>query len=64
MEWKKKYINGQIDLIADIEECVKEKWPEIDDKKINKISLAIYQGWSLTDINSTLEAIEMDLDGK
>lgn len=64
MDGMKKYIIGQINLIDDIKACVKEKWPEIDDNKINKISLAIYQGWSLTDINSTLEAIEMDLDGK
>ncbi|GMN82977.1 TPA: hypothetical protein ACKQ4H_001838 [Streptococcus pyogenes] len=64
MEGMKNYINGQIKLIDTIEECVKEKWPEFDDKKVHKISLAIYQGWSLTDINSTLEAIEMDLDRK
>ncbi|EGJ26528.1 hypothetical protein Javan425_0050 [Streptococcus phage Javan425] len=58
----KEFINSQIDLYETILNCVAEKWPKMEENKKIKIVNAIYQSWSLTDINSTLEAIEMDVD--
>lgn len=61
-DWKKRYINNQIDFFNDIKTCVKERWPNMKGNDVDKISIAIYRNWPVSGINSTLEVIETDLE--